>query len=142
MSSELEAARIANARHLAESQRPNNELTMAQRSERGALAEALDASREKLADPAARFSPEDRAFTDESTAEGQRNLRRASDPDKGLGSSSIDEARTMALAERTGQLPGLVDRSGAPRADVKTTELNDQGEVEKETNCQMGSPQP
>lgn len=139
VSPEVEAARIANARHLAEGQRPNNELTMAQREERAKLADALAASRETLADPKARISSEDRGFVDESTETGQRNLRRASDPDKGLGSSTIDEARAMDLAERTGQLSGLVDRSGAPKADVKTTEVDDAGEVVNETNFQMKS---
>jgi hypothetical protein len=137
VSPELEAARIANARHLAESQRPNNELTLAQREERLVLAEAQEAGRKALASPRTKLSDEDRAFVDPTTEEGQRNLRRASDPDKKLGASTIDEARTMDLAERTGQLPGLVDRSGVPRADVKTTELNDQGDVEKETNWSM-----
>jgi hypothetical protein len=137
VSPELEAARIANARHLADSKRSNVELTMAQKEERIALSEAQEAGRKTLANPRTKLSGEDRAFIDPSTEEGQRNLRRASDPAKKLGTASIDEARTMDLAERTGQLPGLVDRSGMPGADVKTTELNDNGEVDKETNWSM-----
>nr|WP_255216697.1 RHS repeat-associated core domain-containing protein [Pseudenhygromyxa sp. WMMC2535] len=65
------------------------------------------------------LSPDDRAYINDETA-----LSRASDPDKRLGDSSpgstIDEARAMQHAEDTGQLPGPVDRSVRPGADVRT----------------------
>ncbi len=67
----------------------------------------------------ARLSPDDRAYINDETA-----LSRASDPDKRLGDSSpgstIDEARAMQHAEDTNQLPGPVDRSVRPGADVRT----------------------
>lgn len=95
VSPELEAPRIANARHLAENQRPNNELTLAQREERLVLSEAQESARKALASPRTKLSDEDRAFVDPTTEAGQRNLRRASDPDKKLSPSTIDEARTI-----------------------------------------------
>lgn len=53
-----------------------------------------------------------------------RQLRRASDPDKRVGGgtpgSSIDEARAMDHAERTGQLDAPVERSVRPGADVRS----------------------
>jgi hypothetical protein len=66
--------------------------------------------------------PADAAFIDTTTEEGQRNFRRASDPDKKLGAATIDEARAMDHAEKAGIFgPGVrVDRSGRPGADVVT----------------------
>lgn len=133
----LQAARVANALHMAEGTRSNLTRTPAQRAEWPALVNAQKAAEATARDPKSRLSPADRAFVNPDTEEGQRNLRRAADPDQGLRPNTIDEARTMDLAERTGQLPGLVDRSGVPGADVKTTELDERGEVANQTDWSM-----
>jgi len=68
----------------------------------------------------AHLDPADRALLAD-----ERGLARASDRDKGIGRSSgpgsaIDEARAMDHAETSGQLPGPVERSVRPGADVRT----------------------
>lgn len=113
---------------------PNLLLTQQQRAEKVALDAAFAKSQAALASGKARLSDEDKAFVDPSTPEGERNLRRASDPDRALDRVTVDEARTMDLGERTKQLPGAVDRSGSPGADVKTT-----SETGDETNWSMKS---
>jgi hypothetical protein len=80
VSPELQAARVANARYLAERTRSNLELTPAQRAERLALAEAQRKAEGVARNPASNLSPSDRAFVNPDTEEGQRNLRRAADP--------------------------------------------------------------
>jgi RHS repeat-associated protein len=67
---------------------------------------------------------DDRAFLAD-----DRNLARASDPDKAINpntaknpGSPVDEARAMDHAEKTGQLNPPVGRSVRPGADVKTGE--------------------
>ncbi|MEQ8764935.1 MAG: RHS repeat-associated core domain-containing protein, partial [Planctomycetota bacterium] len=65
------------------------------------------------------LDPADRAFISD-----DRQLRRASDTDRGLRGrgpgSAVDEARAMDHAERTGQLDPPVERSVRPGADVRS----------------------
>ena len=67
-----------------------------------------------------KLSAEDAAFVDRNTEEGRRNFRRASDPDKGLSASTIDEVRAMDAVEKSGQFGAgaQVERSVQPGADV------------------------
>lgn len=88
----------------------------------------LDSIKNKKGDAYERYkrlSPEDQAYINPDTPEGLQNLKRASDPDRGLDTACVGEARAMELLEKQAEKLGPIQRSGAPGADVLTGTATD-----------------